>query len=352
MIARIVVFFFAILPSLAFASGDFPPQGFSELSTVASPSGGFSIMHFKQDPNDFSSESQIWVHALKPEFRDQLLFTHYNRSSVLISDDENYIAINHHALSGLGNLIVFKRNEKGGFDKVDKDFLAVAKDMAAKKLKLGDDAFGFDHEYCYADIWLRDGLLLGSLRGDLSGEVWLKEWYFIYDAKHDAITLDLASINKGTYIEKLEAPKPITYESLREWHEYGGLNGYPWPKEQKVDLNGDGKEEVFLGVMVFSRGMVYALFTERKGKWIKLSEDIEGSHHSFELLEETKRSWHEFRSLQPNGRGGLTETTYAWKRRKYVEKSSRELSVDELHGVEKEPKSDQFMPADGDKPED
>lgn len=351
MIARIVLFL-VILQSLAPGANEFPPKGFTELSTLVSPYGSFSVMHFKQDPDDFSSDSQIWIHALKPDFQDQLIFTHNNRSAALISDDENYIAINHHELSGLGNFIVFKRNEKGGFDKVDKDFLALAKDMAIKKLKLEHDALEFDHEYCYADTWMRDGLLLGHVRGDLSGEAWLKEWYFIYDAKHDVFTWDLAKLNKGTYLEKSEHPEPVAYESLRAWHAHGGLDGYSWPKEQKVDLNGDGKDEVFLGVMGFSRGMVYALFAERKGKWIKLSEDIEGSHLPFERLEGVKRSWHEFRALQPNGRGGLTETIYTWKRKKYIEKSSREISAEELHGDEKDIESDQAVPSDSDKPGD
>ncbi len=205
---RYLLFLFAVLPSLIFAADDYPPKGFTEMSSVESSSGGFSVVHFKKDPQDYSSDSQIWVHATKPDFKTQLLFTHNNRSAVLISDDEDYIAINHHELSGLGVLIVFKRNEKGGFDEVKKDFLKVMQAQMAKEFKLDKD-MGFDHEYCYADVWMRDGLLLGHINGNLSGEYSLDEWYFIYDAKKDRFIWDLNKINKGTYTEHVHVkPTP------------------------------------------------------------------------------------------------------------------------------------------------
>jgi len=127
-------------------------------------------------------------------------------------------------------------------------------------------------------------------------------------------------------------PEPITYESLRAWHARGGLKNYPWPKEHKADLNGDGKDEVFLGVMGYGRGMVYALFTERNGKWITLSEEIDGSHHAFEPIPSKNKPWWDFRSLQPSGRGGLIETIYTWNGKQYTAKSSREITAKELHG--------------------
>jgi hypothetical protein len=125
-------------------------------------------------------------------------------------------------------------------------------------------------------------------------------------------------------------PEPITYESLRAWHARGGLGKYQWPKEHKVDLNGDGKEEIFLGIMGFGRGMEYALFTEEKGKWILLSDAIEGSHHLFEKIPGKNPPWSDFRSLQPSGRSGLFETIYTWNGKQYTEKSTREITAKEL----------------------
>jgi hypothetical protein len=136
-------------------------------------------------------------------------------------------------------------------------------------------------------------------------------------------------------------PEPITYESLRAWHARGGLGKYHWPKEHKADLNGDGKDEVFLGVMGFGRGMEYALFTERNGKWIALSEEVEGSHHSFESIPSKNKIWRDFRSLQPNGRGGLIETIYEWNGKQYTAKSTREITAKELHGDQEDTNAEQ-----------
>ena len=184
----------------AFA-GEFPPKGFTAIETIESDSGGFSVIHYKQDPDRFDSESQIWVHALKPEFKDQLLYTHQNRSQELISEDEEYIAINHHELSGLGRLIVFSRNSNGTFDEVKVDFLKVVREQVKQRLKLDDTGVGFDHEYCYADCWLRDGLLLGHLKGDMSGEIDLREWYFIYDVRRSRFVSKINQMNRGVYFE-------------------------------------------------------------------------------------------------------------------------------------------------------
>jgi hypothetical protein len=127
-------------------------------------------------------------------------------------------------------------------------------------------------------------------------------------------------------------PEPITYDSLHAWHAKGGLGAYHWPKEHKIDLNADGKDEIFLGIMGFGRGMVYALFTERNGTWVALSEEIEGSHHEFEPISGTGKPWCDFRSLQPSGRGGLIETIYSWNGKLYAVKSTREITAKELYG--------------------
>lgn len=148
--------------------------------------------------------------------------------------------------------------------------------------------------------------------------------------------------------ESWQHPEPITHESLRAWHARGGLAKYQWPREHKLDLNGDGKEEVFLGVMGFGRGMVYALFTERKGKWVTLSEEIEGSHLAFEVVPAKNRPWRDFRSLQPSGRGGLVEIIYTWNGKQYVAKSTREITAEELHGDPQDAKDEHpsAQPAD------
>ncbi len=128
---------------------------------------------------------------------------------------------------------------------------------------------------------------------------------------------------KGEDANSWKHPDSITYESLRAWHKNGGLQKYIWPKEHLADLNADGENEVFLGLSGYGRGMTYALFTKTNKGWILLSEEIEGSHHDFEVLPEKHSSWHDFISLLPSGRGGLFEVVYTWNGEKYVQKSFR-----------------------------
>jgi|GEM_PF-3839470 len=203
---RYLLFLFAVLPSLIFAAEEYPPKGFTEIDSVESSYGGFSVVHYQKDSQDDSDDTQIWVHAIKPEFKTQLLFTHNSSSHTLISDDENYIAINLHECSNLNNLLVFKRNEKGGFDEVNKDFREAVQNQMIKQYKLEKD-LKFGHEYCYADVWMRDGLLLGHLSGEYSGGYSVEPWYFIYDVRRDRFVWDLTKINKRPYSEK-EQEKP------------------------------------------------------------------------------------------------------------------------------------------------
>ncbi len=124
----------------------------------------------------------------------------------------------------------------------------------------------------------------------------------------------------------LEPPEPITYESLKTWHQAGGLQKYIWPKEHRADLNDDDSDEVFLGVSGFGRGMDYALFAKTKSGWRLLSDEIVGSHHDFEVLPAKHHSWPDFKALAPSGRGGLIEFIYTWDGKHYIQKSCREIT--------------------------
>ena len=149
------------------------------------------------------------------------------------------------------------------------------------------------------------------------------------------LALLFASACRGAEDEDTKSwkpPEPITYESLRAWHKAGGLRSYHWPKEHLADLNGDRMDEVFLGVAGYGRGMTYALFTKTRKGWVLLSDEIEGSHHDFEVLPATHGSWHDFQALVPSGRGGLVELIYTWNGRRYALKSSREITEKELFG--------------------
>jgi hypothetical protein len=127
-------------------------------------------------------------------------------------------------------------------------------------------------------------------------------------------------------------PESITYESLRAWHRAGGLQDYIWPKEHRLALTDDKtREQVFLGLSGFGRGMVYALFTPKKESgWQMLSDTIEGSQQDFEVLPPKHGRWHDFLATLPSGRGGEFHIVYTWNGRRYVQKSFHEISADDL----------------------
>ncbi len=130
--------------------------------------------------------------------------------------------------------------------------------------------------------------------------------------------------------ESWKHPEPVTYESLRAWHAEGGLKYYQTPREWHLDLNGDGSEEVFLGIEGYNRGMGYALFTRTSTGWRTIAERVEGGGHPFQILSTRHHAWHDFMSVLPSGRGGTFEFVYTWDGKKYVKKSYREVTSKEL----------------------
>jgi hypothetical protein len=184
---------------------DYPPAGFTEMGSEVSPGGNFKIVRFNRDPNDYEKGSQIWLQALKPEFKTQFLFAHFNSVALLISPDEKFVAINYHRGSGCGLLHVFSCDKDGLFHEKKRDFLDATEKLMRTHLKLNEDT-DFDHSYCMAKSWLRDGMLLGSL-SERKGDVYrVVEWYFIYDVKNDRFLWDLSKVNQDAF--QLMEPQP------------------------------------------------------------------------------------------------------------------------------------------------
>lgn len=197
LLPRVFLAMTCALPSVTKAD-DYPPAGFTEMGSGVSPGGNFKIVRFNRDPNDYEKGSQIWLQILKPEFKTQLLFNHFNSVALVISPDENFIAINYHRGSGLGLLHVFSRDKDGLFHEIKKDFPAVTEKLMRTQLQLKKE-IDLDHLYCMADSWLREGMLLGHIDGHQSGAYFVSGWYFIYDVKKDRFLWDLSTINQSAF---------------------------------------------------------------------------------------------------------------------------------------------------------
>ena len=131
------------------------------------------------------------------------------------------------------------------------------------------------------------------------------------------LTLLIVSLTTAGYA--VDFPSPLTVDGRRAWHADGVLADYNWPKERELDLNGDGKPELFLATVGYSRGRDYALFSPSDGGWKLLAEGIPGGQHDFELLPEESNGFHYFKATQPSGLGdGVVENIYAWDGTRYA----------------------------------
>jgi hypothetical protein len=198
-----VVFWPAIL--LAIGSGvaakDYPPAGFQIVESQESPRGGFKLIHYKKDPKDFSSESQIWLEPIKSEFKRQHLFTHHNRSYWLIDESDSHIAIGHHEYSSDNLLWLFVREPDGQFRQIQSELRSAALKEMCRKTGVQKTRDDFDHFDCYSEVWLRGGLLLAYIRGDSHTQgFYLKPWYFIYDADQNKFAWDDFESNKEALV--------------------------------------------------------------------------------------------------------------------------------------------------------
>lgn len=102
-----------------------------------------------------------------------------------------------------------------------------------------------------------------------------------------------------------------------------------WPRKHELDLNDDGKKEVFLACEAYSRGANYALYTNESGKWknISGSETVAGSHNEIEKLDTKNNGWHDFKAIQASGRDGMIESWYSWNGSGYVLKDQKEVPM-------------------------
>ena len=180
---------------------EYPPPGFELVDSQESPRGGFKLVHYKRDPNDFSSESQIWLEPIESPFTRQLLFTHHNRSYWRIDDDDSHIAIGHHANSNDNFVWIFVREPNGHFRQVKKELRNAALKVLCAKLGVQKTPTDFDHFDCYAEAWLSHGILLAYLRGDSRDRnFYLNPWYFFYDTDHDRFLWDISESNRDAFV--------------------------------------------------------------------------------------------------------------------------------------------------------
>jgi hypothetical protein len=83
-------------------------------------------------------------------------------------------------------LFVYKPD--GLFHRVPQEMRAAGLEEFCRQTHMSMTRKSFDHFDCYADAWLKDGLIRCYIQGDSPDKSFhLDPWYFIYDSEHERI---------------------------------------------------------------------------------------------------------------------------------------------------------------------
>ena len=127
----------------------------------------------------------------------------------MISLDGSHIAINHHASSTDGLVIVFERVKNLEYLELIGDDVIRKKALHAVSQSLGHKTdIDFDHLYVDCVAWSPDSsALLLRLSGNNKGA--LEDWYCIFDIKTKGVSLDLSLMNKDAYTRAESKADPL-----------------------------------------------------------------------------------------------------------------------------------------------
>ena len=129
-----------------------------------------------------------------------------------------------------------------------------------------------------------------------------------------------------------EPPKPLTVEGIRQWQNAGGVDAWKqWPKEINLDICGDNQPELFLAIGGFSRGMSYAVFTQRNGSWQLLADEVDCTAGMVDVLDAHHDGYYDFAAFQRSGRGGFFVRVFSWDGHHYIEKANWEMRRAQLY---------------------
>ena len=134
----------------------------------------------------------------------------------------------------------------------------------------------------------------------------------------------LSFVHSVTREERAEEIRRTDYAALRAWQRTQ-VFAVAWPRERRVDLNGDGTEERFLLFSEHAHFATYSIFTRQHGRWIYVGEA--GWGERMRVLRAQQRGWHEFAIEVSSSRNALSRETYSWdiKARTYLHKSSETI---------------------------
>ena len=203
------------------ATAEQPHTGFKLELTEQTPKRSFVIEYYLCEPKWLA---QIWI-AEKCGSTNKAVLFEYSLSglgaSVIVSDDDNWLAINYHETSGHEAPILFRRTSRIQFKQVKGiDLESIAWKAAAINKGFSSKAI-FDHKYTEVLCWLgKTHSLVLRAWGHMSGEHRLGDWFCIYDVEAQKLALDMNALNQdGFHLvnsagEDIDAKQPAGSKKL------------------------------------------------------------------------------------------------------------------------------------------
>ncbi|MHA3773088.1 FG-GAP repeat domain-containing protein [Verrucomicrobiota bacterium sgz303538] len=135
-----------------------------------------------------------------------------------------------------------------------------------------------------------------------------------------------------------ERSRQENYEAMRAWHATPEFHDIGHPRERRIDLNGDGRPEVFLLYAGHSYWGGYSGFTQRGGAWHFIGRvDLGGRTPA--RLKKRRQGWSDFTVDLEGSRGRVVRYLYMWdqKGRTYNERGKFLKEVKPAFPVNDEP---------------
>ncbi|MCG6552175.1 MAG: hypothetical protein L7F77_07595, partial [Candidatus Magnetominusculus sp. LBB02] len=163
-----------------------PPQYLHK--EYESPSGDIIVKHFSDAPEDITN-SEVWLYSAKNPSKKFRLYSYEVDATVIFSDDEKWLVLNHRSGSNEASAILFKKDTGLKYE-----IIIVLNELAwdlfrktHKRYKIPD----FFHSYTKAVLWSSDSksILLEIYGHDDATPKELEPWYCIYDLKKEEMTL-------------------------------------------------------------------------------------------------------------------------------------------------------------------
>ncbi len=192
---RLLPCLFALMvPVLSSAGG--PAADMNLWRTEDSPRKDLIIEHYASD----AGLHEIWLAPRRSPSDRVLLYTHGRRAEVLMSPDEQRLAINDFAGSDISDVHLFRRAQGGGFSEVRQAQIGQKSWRLFSRQRHLAKPPDYHHAYVEAVRWASNSkALLVAIWGYSDGKNYLDQWLCVFDTESLKASLTLTAMNRDAF---------------------------------------------------------------------------------------------------------------------------------------------------------